>query len=163
MLPTLHAGDVVLVDRLSYRFRRAARGDVVVFAPPIPSRDDLVERIVGTPGDTFEIKSGVTIVDGKPLSEPYLDAKTGYDMVVRNYGFFVNFGSGWHRLDPSAANIPAHSSWSAPDRLPRHCYVVLGDNRNDSEDSHIWGCAKDAAFTGRVVRIVAPPERARAP
>ena len=64
--------------------------------------------------------------------------------------------------------------WTAPDRIPPHCYVMFGDNRNDSEDSHVWGFAQDAGrfasgarageaagFTGRAFVIFWPPSQAR--
>jgi hypothetical protein len=65
-------------------------------------------------------------------------------MAVRNYGIYESYGSGWRRLDPTSANIPPKSMWTSPDTIPSHCYIVLGDNRNDSEDSHIWGFAQDS-------------------
>jgi hypothetical protein len=65
--------------------------------------------------------------------------------------------------------------WTAPDRIPPNCYLMLGDNRNDSEDSHIWGFAQDAGtfatgprageragFTGRAVVVFWPVTEARA-
>jgi len=86
----------------------------------------------------------------------------------------VSYGVGWQRLDPSDANVPPRSAWSAPDRIPAHCYIMLGDNRNDSEDSHIWGFAQDsgrfatgprtgagAGFTGRAFLIFWPPSQAK--
>jgi signal peptidase I len=70
--------------------------------------------------------------------------------------------------------VPPASQWSAPDRIPPHCYIMLGDNRNDSEDSHIWGFAQDggrfasgaragerAGFTGRAFLIFWPFSQAR--
>jgi Signal peptidase, peptidase S26 len=93
---------------------------------------------------------------------------------VRDYGVYVSYGAGWQRLDSGSANIPPQSMWTAPDRIPPHCYIMLGDNRNDSEDSHIWGFAQDAGafatgprksenggFTGRAFLIFWPPSQAR--
>ena len=70
-------------------------------------------------------------------------------------------------LDRGGANVPAPSAWKAPDRRPPGCYIVLGDNRNNSEDSHVWGCAQftasfasgpsaghPARLDGKVVKII---------
>lgn len=174
MVPTLAVGDVLLVDKFEYAFHRPNEGDIVVFPPPIPSPDDFIKRVVGLPGDTFEISGGTVYRNGKALVEPYIAQRPGYDLQVRNYGIYVNDGAGWEPLDPSQANIPPRSMWTAPDRIPPHCYIMLGDNRNDSEDSHVWGFAQDAGafdagprkgqqarFTGRAFLIFWPPSQAR--
>ena len=174
MLPTLQIHDLILVDKLGYHFHAPRRGDIAVFPPAVPSPDDFIKRVVGLPGDTFRIKRGNTIINGQPVGEAYILDKPTYELAVRNYGIYVNYGAGWHALDAADANVPPKVNWVAPDRLPPHCYIVLGDNRNDSEDSHIWGCAQDkgtfytgpragqpARFTGRASRIIAPANHVR--
>lgn len=174
MLPTLQIHDVLLVDKFEYRFHQPNRGDIVVFPPPIPTPDDFIKRIIGTPGDKLRVTGGVVYVNDKPLNEPYIAQKPQYDLAIRNYGVYTNDGYGWHALDPSQANIPPKSQWTAPDRIPPHCYFMMGDNRNDSEDSHIWGFAQSegtfasglrtgehAGFTGRAFLIFWPLSEAK--
>jgi signal peptidase I len=174
MVPTLAVGDILLVDKFEYHFHAPNEGDVVVFPPPIPSPDDFIKRVIGLPGDTFRISGGTVYRNGKALVEPYIAQRPDYDLEVRNYGIYVNDGAGWEPLDPSQANIPPRSMWTAPNRIPPHCYIMLGDNRNDSEDSHVWGFAQDAGtfdagprksqaagFTGRAFLIFWPPSQAR--
>jgi signal peptidase I len=174
MLPTLQIHDVLLVDKFEYRFHEPREGDVVVFPPPVPTPDDFIKRVIGRPGDTLRIAGGSVYINGKALNEPYVAERPSYNLEVRNYGIFVSYGAGWQRLDSSDANVPPASSWSAPDRIPPHCYIMLGDNRNDSEDSHIWGFAQDsgrfatgqrlgtsAGFTGRAFLIFWPPSQAK--
>jgi signal peptidase I len=174
MLPTLQIHDVLLVDKFEYRFRAPKEGDIVVFPPPIPTPDDFIKRVIGRPGDTLTIKAGTVSINGKPLNEPYVADRPAYELAVRDYGIYVSYGAGWQRLDPASANVPPKSMWTAPDRIPPHCYIMLGDNRNDSEDSHIWGFAQDgtrfangprkgesAGFTGRAFLIFWPPSQAR--
>jgi signal peptidase I len=174
MLPTLQIHDVLLVDKFEYRFHAPREGDIVVFPPPVPTPDDFIKRVIGLPGDQFRIDRGVVYLNGIPLKEPYTADKPEYNLEVRNYGIYVSYGAGWQRLDPSSANVPPASQWTAPDRIPPHCYIMLGDNRNDSEDSHIWGFAQDggrfasgprggerAGFTGRAFLIFWPPSQAR--
>lgn len=172
MVPTLAVGDVLLVDKFEYRFHAPHEGDIVVFPPPIPSPDDFIKRVIGLPGDTLRISHGIVYRNGKALVEPYIAQRPDYALVLRNYDIYVNDGAGWEPLDPSQANIPPRKMWTAPDRIPPHCYIMLGDNRNDSEDSHIWGFAQDAGrfdagpragesagFTGRAFLIFWPPSQ----
>jgi signal peptidase I len=174
MLPTLQIHDVLLVDKFEYRFHPPREGDIVVFPPPVPTPDDFIKRVIGLPGDQFRIDRGVVYLNGIALKEPYTADKPEYNLEVRNYGIYVSYGAGWQRLDPSSANVPPAAQWTAPDRIPPHCYIMLGDNRNDSEDSHIWGFAQDsgrfasgaragerAGFTGRAFLIFWPPSQAR--
>ncbi|HTX58645.1 MAG TPA: signal peptidase I [Verrucomicrobiae bacterium] len=174
MLPTLQLHDVLLVDKFEYRFHQPKRGDIVVFPPPIPTPDDFIKRVVGLPGDALSITAGTVFVNGRALYEPYTADKPVYELAIRNYGIYVSYGAGWQRLDPASANIPPRSQWTAPDRIPPHCYFMMGDNRNDSEDSHVWGFAQDAGtfatgprageragFTGRAFLIFWPPSQAR--
>jgi len=174
MVPTLQIHDVLLVDKFEYRFHKPNTGDIVVFPPPIPTPDDFIKRVIGTPGDKFRITNGVVYINGVALKEPYIAQKPSYNLEVRNYGIWVDDGWGWHALDPSQANIPPKSEWTAADRIPPNCYIMMGDNRNDSEDSHIWGFAQNngsfatgpragdrAGFTGRAFLIFWPFTQAR--
>ncbi|HEX4013750.1 MAG TPA: signal peptidase I [Candidatus Cybelea sp.] len=174
MLPTLQIHDVLLVDKFEYRFHKPNEGDIVVFPPPVPTPDDFIKRVIGRPGDSLRISGGTVYVNGTALHEPYTAEKPAYNLEIRNYGIYVSYGAGWQRLDSSSANVPPASAWSAPDKIPPDCYIMLGDNRNDSEDSHIWGFAQvggrfaagprkgtQAGFTGRAFLIFWPPSEAK--
>jgi signal peptidase I len=139
MVPTLQVHDVLLVDKISYRFHAPHDQDIVVFPPPLDSPDDFIKRVIGSPGDTLRISKGIVYRNGVALTEPYIEAPPDYDMEIRNYGIYVDGVP----LDPKQANIPPKSQWTAPDRVPPHCYFMMGDNRNDSDDSHAWGFAQD--------------------
>ena len=175
MIPTLQIGDVLLVNKFEYRFHKPNEGDVVVFPPPIPTPDDVIKRVIGRPGDTLRIQNGVVYLNGKAMKEPYINDPPAYNLVIKNYGIYVQDPGGTYQaLDPSQANIPPRKDWTAPDRIPPNCYFMMGDNRNDSEDSHAWGFAqfsgrfeagplagKPAHFTGHAFLIFWPLRRAR--
>jgi signal peptidase I len=106
--------------------------------------------------------------NGVALVEPYIAEKPNYELEIRNYNIYVD----GQPLDPALANIPPKSMWSAPDKIPDGCYFMMGDNRNDSEDSHIWGFAQAdgtfdagplkgqrASFTGKAFLIFWPLDR----
>ena len=174
MLPTLKVGDVLLVNKFEYRFHQPARGDIVVFPPPLPEPDDFIKRVIGRPGDKLRIYGGTVYINGQPLHETYTAQPPAYNLVVRNYGVYVDTGGGYQPIPAASGNIPPRSQWSAPDRIPKNCYFMMGDNRNDSEDSHIWGFAqtsgvfatgpiagKHAYFTGHAFVIFWPFAHAR--
>jgi len=138
MEPTLQIRDVLLVNEFEYRFSRPHDQDVVVFKPPIPSTNDFIKRLIGSPGETLRVHGGVVFRNGVALVEPYVAQKPAYELEIKDYGIFVD----GNRLDSQFVNLPPREKWTAPDRIPAGCYFMMGDNRNNSEDSHIWGFAQ---------------------
>lgn len=129
MVPNFTNGDYLLIDELSYRFRGATRGEVVVFHYPKDESTYFIKRVVGVPGDRVAIHDGkVTITntehpDSVTLAEPYLPANT--PTIVRPGG------QGEFALKPDE-------------------YLVLGDNRSYSFDSRDWGILKAGEVVGLV-------------
>jgi signal peptidase I len=72
MEPTLNLGDRVLVNRIVYHFREPARGDIIVFDPPIESTEPFIKRVVAVANDTVSVHDGKLWVNGKAQDEPYL-------------------------------------------------------------------------------------------
>ena len=105
---TLHNGDNLIVDKLSYRFHDPERFDIIVFPFQFQDNTYYIKRIIGLPGETVEIRDGHIYIDGS--SEPLEDVETK-EYMVGNYG---------------------------PYTIPEGCYFVMGDNRNDSKDSRYW-------------------------
>jgi len=137
MANTLVPGQRVLVDRMVYRYRAVHRGDIIVFRRPCPPHDVLIKRVVGLPGDTLSVSNGDLYVNGRRLTEPYVDKVNG---VVEPTDPADSMTSG----DPGAP-------WSLtrPYRVPAGRYFVMGDNRTDSADSRYWGTVPRAAIIGR--------------
>ena len=170
MEPTLQIKDVLLVNEFEYRFTKPHEGDIVVFPPPIPSPNDFIKRTVGLPGDQIRVHNGVVYRNGVAMNEPYIAEKPNYELEIKDYGIWMNGAP----LDPAMANVPPKDKWSAPDRIPDGCYLMFGDNRNNSEDSHIWGFAQvggtflngprkgeKASFTGHAFLLFWPLNRIR--
>jgi signal peptidase I len=168
MEPTLQIHDVLLVNEFEYRISKPHDEDIVVFPPPIETTNDFIKRLIGSPGETLRVHDGVVYRNGKALDEPYEAQKPLYEMEIKNYGVYVDGVA----LDPEQANIPPRDKWQAPDRIPAGCYFMMGDNRNNSEDSHIWGFAQlggtfatgpeaghNAHFTGHAFLLFWPPNR----
>jgi signal peptidase I len=173
MIPTLQIHDLLLVDEIAYRFNKPQAGDIAVFAPPVQSNGNaFVKRIIGVPGDTVRISDGTVYRNGVALVEPYENQPPRYDLAIKGYDIYVD----GQPLDPRSADIPPKRLWQAPDRIPDGFYFVLGDNRNYSDDSHVWGFAQTegrfaagpmagksarAAFIGRAFLILLPLGRLR--
>jgi signal peptidase I len=159
MVPTLQVRDVLLVDEIVYRLHPPNDGDVAVFQPPVPSGgNDFVKRVIGVPGDAVAIRDGVVYRNGGALREPYENEPPNYDLAIRDYAIYVDGTP----LDHKSADIPPRSQWEAPNRVPKGFYFLLGDNRNYSDDSHVWGFARAQGFTGRAFAVIWPLQRLRA-
>jgi signal peptidase I len=161
MEPTMHVGDFLLVDKQSYAPEgllrhllpptQVRRGDLVVFHYPVDGSLDLVKRVVGLPGDRLRLRGGRVLLNGRLLDEPYAH----YFQSVPN-AFRDDFPS-MLEADPNA-----DLGWWIELRedvrggeitVPEGEYFVLGDNRNDSEDSRYWGFVPSAAIIGRPLLV----------
>ena len=125
MNPSLEDGQRILVDKVIYRIREPKTGEVIVFEPPPGMHEDLIKRIIATPGDTIEIRDSMVIVNGFVINEPYIMASPSY------------------HLDE--------------EELPEGEYFVLGDNRNNSNDSHRWGTVHREDIIGKAWLSIWPP------
>lgn len=110
MYPNLHNNEYILVNKIDYMIHSPSRGDVVVFhaIPAGEPNKDFIKRVIGLPGETVAIHNDHVFINNRELKEPYLQP-----MYYPNY----NFG---------------------PRTVPANSYFVLGDNRPNSDDSHLW-------------------------
>lgn len=127
------------------------RGDIVVFHDPVDSTLHLVKRVIGLPGDHLRLHSGQVFINGHALSEPY---------AVYRPSPPDNFRDNFPRLQSADPEID--SRWWIRMRslidngeliIPIGNYFVMGDNRNDSEDSRYWGFVPSEAIVGKPLLI----------
>jgi signal peptidase I len=132
MQPTLAVGERILINKLAYAFgHQPRRGDIIVFMPPPQSEStfDYIKRIIGLPGEVVEIKNGTVHVhktDGTTLT---LD-------------------------EPYIASVPLYTYTSAV--IPPDNYFVMGDNRNNSGDSHLGWTVPRGDIVGRAWWVTWP-------
>jgi signal peptidase I len=81
MMPTLHNGDRVLVDKLLYAIEGPRTGEIIVFKSPVKPKQDWIKRVIGTPGDTVKIVAGNVYINGRLYQEPFIKFNYPY-----NYG-----------------------------------------------------------------------------
>jgi signal peptidase I len=156
MEDTLLAGDFLLVNKAVFgasvpglrsrlpAFTEPARGDIVVFVPPHEADKNYVKRLVGMPGDTLEMHNKTLYLNGRPLDEPFTRHTDPQDIYAS--GMF------WQCNHAPAGAIgetcrPTRDNWG-PLIVPAQRYFVLGDNRDDSEDSRYWGFVERDAVKG---------------
>jgi signal peptidase I len=132
--------------------REPHQGEVVVYRPagndPVV---DVIKRVIGLPGDTVEMRDRVVYRNGKPLSEPYVEARYARDVAMRESG---PYGFDWHlaaRPAPprSTAYQPSRDSWG-PLVVPPGHYFMLGDDRDESIDSRFLGFVPREEIRGKV-------------
>jgi signal peptidase I len=121
MMPSLDDQERIFVNKLVYRIEPIERGDVVVFHYPRDPSKSFVKRVIGTAGDHIRIDTGQVYVDGKPLVEDYVSPD--------------------YADQRSMAEIV----------VPPHCYFVLGDHRNMSNDSRDFGPVPAKDIYGKAV------------
>lgn len=126
MLPVLHDGERLLVNKLVYyKFESVSwghleRGDIIVFWYPNEPDKSYVKRIIGLPGEKVEIRHGRIYIDGQELNEDYLD--TEHNKMLSTH--------------PQVEVTPHH-------------YFVMGDNRDNSSDSRYWGLVPEKYIYGK--------------
>jgi signal peptidase I len=140
----LLVGDHLLVDKFVFSpapsaierallpVRQVKRGDVVVFKYPVEPERDFIKRVIGLPGETLEVRGKVVHINGKPLTEPYVH-------------FLRPLGSGGEAFD--------RRDDYGPVTVPHGHYFVMGDNRDNSQDSRFWGFLSADFIKGKALMV----------
>jgi signal peptidase I len=122
------------LERTLMPMQEIRRHDVVVFKYPDEPERDFIKRVVGLPGDTLELRNKKVYVNGQPLDEPFV-----------------------HFLDPVSESSEITSfdvrERYGPVRVPDGQYFVMGDNRDNSQDSRYWGFLPRSYIKGRALMI----------
>jgi signal peptidase I len=126
MVPTLQVGDRMLVLKVGYTI---TRGSILVFKQPSndlsdPHHEDLVKRVIGLPGETIWSVGNTVYIDGKTLAEPWLPKGTVLGQAIRRQ------------------------------QIPAGDYFMMGDNRDESDDSRYWGVLPGRLIVGKVLVVI---------
>jgi signal peptidase I len=145
MKPNLLVGDHLLVNKFIFAptasgierallpMRPIERGDIIVFKYPEEPERDFIKRVIGMPGDTVELQNQTILINGQALDEPYA-----------------------HYLFPPAAEGQMEGDLRrnyGPVTVPDAQYFMMGDNRDDSQDSRFWGFLPQSYVKGRALFI----------
>ena len=126
MLPLLSNHERIFINKFVYRFEPIGRGDIVVFRYPLDLSKSYIKRVVGLPGEWVTIKDGRVYANGEPLAESYIPSE-----------------------------YLGHQSYPPVYVEPDH-YYVLGDHRESSNDSRVWGTVDRSDIYGKAVFVYWP-------
>ena len=205
---TLLVKDRLIVNKFSYRLSEPSRGDVVVFEAPLSATDgepniDYIKRLIGTPGDTIQVKKAEIVVDGEPIDAGSFSLSTVHDYLRDRMGivnqntpikFYPDYVlvdgkrkvtkaeiaqllgrsnakieivpgrvylNGKALVEPYINEDPDYDFGSldnpaTPLKLGENELFMMGDNRNHSKDSHIWGPLERKQVIGHAVVLFWP-------
>ena len=176
MIPTLLVGDLILVNKFHYGVRLPVintkiidnnpveRGDVMVFRYPVDPRQDYIKRVVGLPGDTATWANQKLSINGQPVPTTPQGEFFEADSLRYEPQFSEKLGNVEHRILVD----PRRQSWFGPDpktfpfadqcrytaegvtcTVPAGHYFMMGDNRDNSQDSRYWGFVPDENIVGK--------------
>jgi signal peptidase I len=168
MMPTLLVGDFILVNKFAYGIRlpvldkkiievgEPERGDVVVFRFPKDPSQDYIKRVIGKPGDDVTYRNKKLLVNGKEMTQETRGAYTGSDVESRELArggaetFIEQLDTVQHQI------ITVPGGQVGPDftiQVPAGHYFVMGDNRDRSSDSRVWGFVPEENLVGKAFVI----------
>jgi len=173
MKPTLLPGDFILVNKLVYgewsvgipftgvefftyhnRLAKPDRGDVIVFKYPKEPKIDYIKRIIGLPGDVVAVVNDVVYLNGKPLKREYVGDYVERNARARKYIEYIPRRYTGKQYSYSVMEIFDGEGLNfGPIKVPEGYYFVLGDNRDNSKDSRVWGFVPDKNIIGQAFVI----------
>jgi signal peptidase I len=124
MYATLDDNDYLIANKIDYRLHSPQRGDIIILRPPSDNSKDFIKRVIALPGEKLLIRDSFVYINGHKLDEPYLPEQ-------------------WTTLN----NWPANNSDGQV--MKSNEYFVMGDNRNRSQDSRLFGPISRDRIDGR--------------
>lgn len=164
MMPTLLAGDFILVNKFSYGIRLPVtdtkiidvgsprRGDIMVFRFPEDPSVDYIKRVIGLPGDRIRYEDKTLYINGEKIEQQYRGEYTGVGAGLGMSGASLrteNLGEQEHEILVQNRRRIAEGEWVVPEGH----YFAMGDNRDNSNDSRFWGAVPEGNLVGRAFMI----------
>jgi signal peptidase I len=132
MYPTLDNDDYLIATKLDYRFHAPQRGDIIIMRDPYDPSKDFIKRVIALPGEHVLIKDAHVYINGRLLAEPYLESQEPWTV-----------NDNWPVSGNAEGNL-----------VPPNEFFVMGDNRNHSSDSRMFGFVRQDQIEARgLVRI----------
>ncbi len=169
MIPTLEVGDHIFVSKFAYglgipftnikilELRQPERGDVIVFKYPIDPGTDYIKRVVGLPGDVVEVRQHEVFINGHPMPRERVPAPCHYSESYHPGGADEHDCEEWEET----LGAKQHMTIQEPGRghdfsrtvVPPGNVFVMGDNRDNSSDSRVWGTVQHDLIKGKALIV----------
>jgi len=157
MLPTLEVGDFILVNKFSYGLRLPVlgtkvisvddpqRGDVMVFKYPKDGKTNYIKRVIGTPGDIIKYQNKTLYINGEKIPEKHVANLPPLKLFEENLGIVK------HKIyeNSRTPNLASEGEWL----VPENSYFMMGDNRDNSNDSRFWEFVPDKLVVGKAFGV----------
>jgi signal peptidase I len=130
MEPNFETGQFLIVNRVNYMLGTPSRGDIIVFHYPRNVEQDYIKRVIGLPGESVELRNQQVYINGELLEEPYIN-------------------------EPCEPSRCRDDIW----QLGEDEYFVMGDNRNHSQDSRVFGPVHEQFIVGEALLRYWPPDK----
>ncbi len=171
MIPTLQVGDHIFVNKLVYgitvpftdfkigeHYRTPQRGEIIVFTHPRDASKDLIKRVVGVAGDTIEMRDNVVYVNGIATPREHQGTLHYSDFIEEDEAWVERDGDAWTQRIGDAEFTTLQDSKVmlrafAPVKVPPDSLYVMGDNRDNSNDSRYWGFVPLNLVRGRAMFV----------
>lgn len=179
MIPTLLVGDFILVNKFTYGVRLPVinakvvelsspqRGDVMVFRYPDDPSLDYIKRVVGVPGDRIEYRDKRLSINGQPVPRKQIEDYLSRERMQYSRRYLETLNGREHQImieDDAPAFVPQGRAFPHIENcnynmsgvactVPAGHYFVMGDNRDNSSDSRVWGFVPDANIVGKAFFI----------
>lgn len=165
MMPTLLAGDFILVNKFTYGIRlpvinrkiididEPKRGDVVVFRFPGDTSVDYIKRVVGLPGDRIGYYNKIVYVNGQPMTQELQGTYSGDGAAVTMTGASLRMEHLGNIDHPILIRTEQPPMVEGEYQVPAGHYFAMGDNRDNSNDSRMWGFVPEQNLVGKAFLI----------
>jgi len=162
MIPTLEVGDHIFVAKFSYglvvpfsnkkifEFRQPSRGDVIVFKYPQDPSVDYIKRVVGLPGEKLELRHNELFIDGRPMPREHVGPYHGSPEDRDSELWHETLDSKPHEALQDGSRMPQNFG---PIVVPAGHVFVMGDNRDNSSDSRVWGPVAHDLIKGKALIV----------
>ncbi len=170
MKPTLLEGDYLFVKKWIYGYSRHSlpfswppfsgriwpapveRGEIVVFKVPTDNRTDYIKRIVGLPGDRIQVKGGILHINDQPVKREPVGDWVDVDENGERFDMYLETLPGGVRhviIEDAVDSLPTDADGTDVVTVPPGHYFAMGDNRDNSQDSRVWGFIPEENLVGR--------------